>query len=143
MDAAYQRDFDAAHLQSEVSRIPALDEPPSAVALTLLPRGGRLTVTTGARVRSAYLAEKRCELLALLLRPPAPFRVGEMIPDAVVAERLWPGADSGRIEINTLVCRVRKDLERVGVDGVTLIERRGGALRLNLAPGASVTVTKH
>lgn len=58
-------------------------------------------------------------------------------------QRLWPGADSGRIEINTLVCRVRKDLERVGVDGVTLIERRGGALRLNLAPGASVTVTKH
>lgn len=128
---------------SKPTGVPALEEPASGVALTVLPRGGQLVVTTGTRVRSVWLAERRCELVALLMQPPPPLRVGEMIPDATVAERLWPGADSGRIEINTLVCRVRKDLERVGVDGVTLIERRGGALRLNLAPGASVTVTKH
>ena len=120
---------------------PALDAPASGVALTLLPRGGRLTVTTGARVRSAYLAEKRCELAALLLRPPEPYVVGEMIPDAVLVDRLWPGTSSGRLEINTLVCRLRKDLERAGIDGVVLIERRGGAVCLNLSPDDRATVT--
>lgn len=125
---------------SKPTGVPVLDQPASEVTLKVLPRGGQLAVATGARVRSVWLAEKRCELVALLMRPPTPYRVGEMIPDPVVAEALWPGADSGRTEINTLVCRVRKDLERAGIDGISLIERRGGALRISLAPGATASV---
>lgn len=127
---------------SKPTSVPVLDQPASGVTLTIFPRGGQLAVATGARVRTVWLAEKRAELLALLLRPPTSLPHGTMIPDAVIAERLWPGAGSGRTEINTLVCRIRKDLERAGIDGVTLIERRGGALRINLAPGASATVTR-
>lgn len=125
---------------SKPTGVPVFDEPPSAVTLTLLPRGGRLTVVTGTRVCSAWLSERRCELLALLVRPPSPFAPGEMIPDAEIADRLWPGADSGRLEINTLVCRVRKDLEHARIDSVVLIERRAGALRLVLAAGATATL---
>lgn len=126
---------------SKPTGAPALSPPASSVSLALLPRGGHLSVSTGAQPRSVWLTEKRGALVHLLLAPPPPYRAGEMIPDAVVAEALWPGAESGRIEINTLVCRIRRDLDRAGIDGVSLIERRGGALRVVLAPGAPVSVT--
>lgn len=126
---------------SKPTGVPALAPLATSVGLALLPRGGHLSVATGTQTRSVWLTERRGALVHLLLAPPSPYGAGEWVPDAVIAEALWPGAESGRIEINTLVCRVRRDLDRAGIDGVSLIERRGGALRVALAPGASVSVT--
>src|SRR5690606_15989531 len=64
---------------------------PDRVTLEFLPRGGRLTLAWGPRECCAYLPERRCELLALLLQPPAPLAAGELISDEVLLARLWPG----------------------------------------------------
>lgn len=120
---------------SRPTRKPDLDALPNAVTLTFLPRGGQLAVTVGARILKLYLSEKRCELVACLIQPPTPYAAGELIPDAVIASRLWPSGGGGRTEINTLVWRVRKDLASAGFDDVSLIDRAGGGLRLCLAEG--------
>jgi hypothetical protein len=126
---------------SKPTRRPTLDELPSSVILTFLPRGGQLTVTVGARARRLYLSEKRCELVASLLRPPTPYAPGELIPDDVIAARLWPGGGGSRAEINTLIWRVRKDLASAGLDNVPLLDRSGGGLRLCLAPGGTGAIS--
>ncbi|MFO0631748.1 MAG: hypothetical protein U0168_02755 [Nannocystaceae bacterium] len=111
-------------------------------ALEFLPHGGRLRLTVGGRERSLYLADRRCDLIACLLQPPPPLRVGEFVPDDALLPRVWPGKPSDRTAINVLVHRVRRDLVRAGIDGVALIERSagGGGTRIVLAPRADVAV---
>ncbi len=114
---------------------------PTQAELRFLPRGGRLTVGYGARTLSVYLADRRCDLVACLLQPPQPFAPGEVVPDEVLSERIWPQQSQGRVELNTLVYRVRKDLIKAGIDGAALIERVGGGVRFCLASGAAVSVS--
>lgn len=115
----------------------------TSVALEFLPHGGRLRVTSGGKERSLYLADRRCDLVACLLQPPAPLHAGEFVPDDVLLPRVWPGKPSDRTSINVLVHRLRRDLVRAGIDGVALVERStgGGATRFTLGRGAAVTVT--
>lgn len=118
------------------------DEDVSAVALEFLPHGGRLRVVSAGRERSLYLADRRCDLVACLLQPPAPLQPGEFVPDDVLLPRVWPGKPSDRTAINVLVHRLRRDLVRAGIDGCALVERStgGGATRFTLGRGASVEV---
>jgi hypothetical protein len=114
---------------------------PSSAELRFLPRGGRLTVRYGARDLSVYLPDRRCDLVASLLQPPAPFAPGELVPDGALLERIWPQLPQGRVELNTLVFRARKDLIKAGIDGASVLERSGGGVRFCLSPGAEVSVT--
>lgn len=117
--------------------------PPSSavvVALEFLPRGGRLTIDAGGRLRSTLLSDRRCDLVACLLRPPFPFSPGDLVPEEVLCERVWPGEKNGRMELNSLLYRLRHNLEAEGIDPTPLFERAGGGLRFCLAPGARVVV---
>jgi hypothetical protein len=119
---------------------PMFDELPTAVTLRFLPRGGNLSVTVGTHTRRLYLADKRCDLVACLLQPSAPYAVGDIIPDTALSARLWGVTRGGRTDINTLVWRVRKDLAAAGMEDVPLLERSRGGVRLRLADGARVSV---
>jgi hypothetical protein len=114
----------------------------TAVSLDFLPHGGRLRIVWGGRERSLYLADRRCDLVACLLQPPAPLQPGEFVPDDVLLPRVWPGKPADRTAINVLVHRLRRDLVRAGIDGVALVERStgGGGTRLVLGRGAQVEV---
>ncbi len=114
----------------------------TAIALEFLPHGGRLRLVSAGRERSLYLADRRCDLVACLLQPPAPLQPGEVVPDDVLLPRVWPGKPADRTAINVLVHRLRRDLVRAGIDGVALVERStgGGGTRLVLARGAKVEV---
>jgi hypothetical protein len=109
------------------------------VGLEFLPRGGRLVVQSGDVDRAVYLPDRRCDLVAVLLAPPAPARAGDLIGDEVVIARVWGKEPRDRTDINVLIHRLRKDLARGGLD-IGLIERAegGGATRFVLEPGTSV-----
>ena len=126
---------------SQATDLPAGVELPIGAHLQFLPRGGRLTLEFSTRTRAVYFADRRCDLIACLLQPPSPFVPGEIIPDEVVSERVWTDRTSGRVEINTLLYRARKDMLKADLDGVALLERAGGGVRLCLAPGAKVSVS--
>ena len=133
--------FVAAPLSSETATVPSGDESlPRQARLEFLTRGGRLTLGFGAWERTLWLADRRCDLVATLLFPPAPFAAGDAIPDEVLLPRVWPDGKAGRVEINTLVFRVRKDLVRAEVDGPTLLDRGDGATRFRLREGAQVAL---
>ncbi len=110
------------------------------VLLEFMPRGGQLTVEIGGRVHTTALSERRCDLVACLLRPPAPFAAGELIPEDLLCARVWPGEKNGRVELNSLLYRLRHALAEEGIDAGALFDRRGGGLRFCLAPGADVSV---
>lgn len=112
--------------------------PPDRAMLELLPRGGRLVLGWGDREHAVYLPERRCELVAILLQPPGPYRAGELIPDEIVLARL--GCE--RVQLNVIVHRTRRDLVSAGIDGIALIERaRGGiATRFVMEAGARAGV---
>ena len=125
---------------SKPTLTPTPDGPVLSAVLTYLPRGGRLALRIGRRERKVYLSGQRCELVASLLQPPAPYCAGDTIPDAVLAERLWPNTFAGRTDINTLLWRVRKDFADAGLDRVTFFDRQGGGLRVKLAEGGVAEV---
>lgn len=135
----------ATHLGTTVGRggAAAQDtlEPPS-VRLEFLPRGGRLFVMLGGEETVVYLAGRRCDLAACLLQPPAPYVLGEPIPDDVLIPRVWPGGTETRSAVGVLLHRLRRDLVHAGLDGVALVVRAegGGATRFAIPSGASVTV---
>ncbi len=110
------------------------------VVLEFMPRGGQLTVEIGGQVHTTALSERRCDLVACLLRPPSPFAPGELIPEDLLCARVWPGERNGRVELNSLLYRLRQALAEEGIDATALFDRRGGGLRFCLAPGAVVTV---
>ncbi|MBK9032710.1 MAG: FHA domain-containing protein [Myxococcales bacterium] len=113
---------------------------PSLAVVEFLPRGGRLTVSAGGRKVVVYLAEKRCDLIAVLLQPPAPHVPGEFISDEVILPRLWPGRVMSRVDLNTLLHRTRADITQAGLPGAAILQRApgGNATRFVLAPGATV-----
>jgi hypothetical protein len=123
-----------------VTATTATDDLPTSAELRFMPRGGRLTLRFGARDFSVYLADRRCDLVACLLQPPPPFAPGDVIPDDTLIDRIWSERVQGRVELNTLIFRTRKDLIKADIDGAGLIAREGGGARLRLMPGAAVRV---
>lgn len=115
---------------------------PVAARLVFLPRGGRLTVTVDGKEHSIYLADRRCDLVANLLKPPSPYQAGDPVPDEVLLARIWPRRDMSASTLSVLLHRVRKDLVRAGIDGGTVITTApgGGAVRFTLRRGALVEV---
>lgn len=113
---------------------------PLRAALRFLAKGGELTLSFSHGEYTAWLADRRCDLVAALLQPPSPYAPGDAVPDDVLLPRVWPGAFHGRTELNTLVFRARKDLVKADLDGGALIERRAGSVRFVLAPLATVRV---
>jgi hypothetical protein len=114
----------------------------AAAVLTFLPRGGRVELKVSGRSATVYLAERRCNLVACLLKPPEPFKPGDFVDDDVLIPRIWPNQAKGRTDLNTLLHRCRKDLVAAGIDGPTLLERAdgGGATRIALLANAVVKV---
>lgn len=110
------------------------------VLLEFLPRGGQLTIEIGGSLHTTQLSDRRCDMVACLLRPPAPYSAGEFIPEDVLCARIWPGEKNGRTELNSLLYRLRQSLAEEGVDPAPLFERKGGGLRFCLAPRARVVV---
>lgn len=115
---------------------------PRGVRLEFLPRGGRLHLTIGEAARSVYLPGNRCDLMAALLQPPAPFQPGDLLDDEVLLGRVWPNQPRSRADLNTLIYRLRRDLVAAGVDASALVQRAagGGATRIGLGAGASIEV---
>jgi len=116
---------------------------PTRVVIEMLPRGGRLVVTTADGEREVVLADRRFDLVMTLLRPPAGHAAGDYIPDEVLRAQVWPrNVTVSRPEINTLISRCRRDLVQVGLAGPRLLERapNGGATRFRLAAGVVIEV---
>jgi hypothetical protein len=110
------------------------------VVLEFLPRGGQLTIEIGGRLYVSQLAERRCDMVACLLQPPGPLAPGDLVPEEMLCARIWPDGKGGRIELNTLLYRLRQNFADEGIDPALLFERRGGGLRFCLAPRARVVV---
>lgn len=110
------------------------------VRLEFLPRGGRLTLVLGGEAQTVYLSDRRCDLVAVLLRPPEPQAAGDFVEDDVVIGRVWGRQPADRTNLNVLLHRVRKDLAQTGVDGHALLERSdgGGATRFAIDSDAAV-----
>ncbi len=121
-------------LRAEVPRFAVV------VLLEFMPRGGQLTVEIGGRLVTTLLSERRCDLVACLLQPPPPYHPGDFIPEELLCDRVWPGEQNGRTELNSLLYRLRQSLADEGIDPAPLLERRGGGLRFRLAPRARVVV---
>ena len=113
-----------------------------AVRFQFMPTGGLLAVRAGeGPAVSLTLSELRARLVAALLRPPAPYRPGEYVPDEILLPAIWPGEPArDRTDLNLLVHRIRKDLLSAGLDPVALLGRapKGGATALGLAPGCEI-----
>jgi hypothetical protein len=114
---------------------------PSKVRLEFLPNGGLLSLTLD-RDHTAWLADKRCDLVAALLRPSGDLRPGEFVPDEALVRLVWGTVAASRAQLNTLIHRARKSLTQAGLNGPALIQRAqgGGATRFSLAPSAVVTI---
>ena len=125
---------------TELSESSSSDDTTPRAVLHFLPRGARFGLDVDGEVRSVYLPGQRSELMALLLSPPAPYAVGEVLDDELIIQRLWPRSDSTRLDLNTLVYRLRKDLNSAGIDASELVKRApgGGGTRLSLPPAAQV-----
>lgn len=115
---------------------------PDRVELEFLPRGGRLHLATGSQRRSVWIAERRFALLICLLDPPTPHRAGEVIPDEIVIQRIWPRQPhKSRVDLNVLVGRLRRDLEEANLSASSIARASGGGgTRFLLAEGATVAV---
>ena len=99
-------------------------------------------MTVDGSEHSVYLPDRRCDLIATLLRPPDGTKPGEFLDDETLISRVWPGRSMSRSDLNVLVHRVRKSLASVGVDGGALLQRAkgGGGTRLALAGGARIVL---
>jgi hypothetical protein len=119
------------------------DTLPSRIVVEMLPRGGRVVFSLPSGERTVYLADRRLDLIAALVRPPAGYAPGEFIPDDVLRPIVWPrNPNVIRSEINVHITRCRKDLLAAGLAGPRLLQRApgGGATRLALAPGCTIEV---
>jgi hypothetical protein len=117
---------------------------PNEVRLYFHARGGLLKVVTGARSVAVHLSDRRCDLVAALLRPSSEHEPGDFISDDELAPRIWGRTtDKGRTDINILLHRTRRVLLDAGVDGPALLKRAvgGGETRFVMAAKARVEVS--
>ncbi len=114
---------------------------PERVELRLLARGGRLALWFAGVERTLVVSERRLELLAVLLRPPAPLAPGGYVPDDVILQRVWPRSDrADHGDLNVLIHRLRRDLVRAGVNGPALIQRQAGGGGTRFAVAATTRI---
>lgn len=118
---------------------------PVRAEFSFLATGGRLVLAfADGRECAVELSELRARLVALLLKPPGGLEAGELVPDEDLLPRIWPGQPRrGRLDLNTLVHRTRKDLLEAGVNPAPVLvrPRAGGSVALRVARGAVVTVS--
>jgi hypothetical protein len=117
----------------------------TAARLEFMPNGGRLELhfEEGSGPRVVELPELRARLIAVLLASGGGFAPGDDVPDEVVLAGVWPRTNArDRGDLNQLVHRTRRDLLGAGINPERVLyrPRRGGSLRLLLAPGAVVRV---
>lgn len=115
---------------------------PDNVHLEFSARGGVLTLGFGSTTGGLYLAERRCALVAALLRPRhgGP---GDYVETDELVSRVWPNRPGkGRTDVNVLVLRTRRDLVKAGLPGARLLVGAEGGLAtaFAVAPGARVVV---
>ena len=119
--------------------------PPDEVHFRFLPNGGMVDLrwSTPSWSVSVQLPELRARLVAALLRPPPPYRMGDFIPDDVLIRSIWSSqASKGRTDLNLLLHRTRQLLLQAGVNPVGLLVRppQGGSVCFRLASGARVLI---
>lgn len=114
---------------------------PSRVELKLVPNGGVARFIVDREV-AVWLPQRRCDLVATLLKPPSGFRPGDFLDDPVLISRVWGAEPADRAQLNTLIHRTRFTLSEAGLPGARIIERAqgGGATRLSLGEGAVVQI---
>lgn len=115
---------------------------PSQVELELVPNGGVARFVVDREI-AVWLPQRRCDLVATLLKPPQGLRAGDFVDDAVLISRVWGSEPADRSQLNTLIHRTRFTLSEAGLSGSRIIERAqgGGATRLQLREGAVVRVS--
>lgn len=116
---------------------------PREVTLAFLPTGGRLTLRFLDKTVTLTLSELRASLVAALLTPRAA-APGEPVEDDELLTRIWPGQSKrGRLDLNQLLHRTRRDLTQAGADGPRLLLRAvtGGATTFQLSKNAAVSVS--
>jgi hypothetical protein len=132
----------AATLSATIASLAAARPGVRKAVLQFLPRGGRLTLAISGKEHSVYLPDRRCDLVATLLKPPDGSRAGGFVDDQTVIARVWPNRAMTRSDLNVLVHRVRKSLATAGLDGAALLERArgGGGTRLVVADDAEIGI---
>ncbi len=119
------------------------DLPWRVVLQPVPPAGGRLEIHIAHRMRSTWIPGLRFDLLQVLLQPRGRTAPGEPISDAVALARVWGRQlPKDPKAVNTLVKRLRKDLDQAGLSGRELVERSHGRTRFMLAPGATVEIAE-
>jgi hypothetical protein len=119
----------------------ALAAPPPIehIALSFLPSGGELRVRSAGEDVQVYLPERRFALVLTLLSPPDGGSPGDVVDDETVCAKVWPRDPSkGRVNVNVLLQRARKDLIKAGLDGFRLLARSGGGTCFAVPEGAVV-----
>ncbi|MEM7158732.1 MAG: FHA domain-containing protein [Myxococcota bacterium] len=116
---------------------------PTQVHLQTLPRGARLHLHIAGTAHSAYVSDECRELLACLLKPPAPYWAGDLVPDSTVLNTVWPGKEKSSADLNLLLHMLRRDLVRAGLDGVELVRRApgGGATQMGIGPHTEIRMS--
>lgn len=109
------------------------------VVLEFLPRGGKLTVEIAGRVYTTELSDRRCDLVACLLKPPAPFRSESSSPKISSARASGLARRTAARSSTPCSTGCARRSPRRASTPAPLFERRGG-LRFCLAPDASVVV---
>lgn len=114
----------------------------SKLLLEFLPHGGLFKARCEKRRFDAYLPGKRFDLVVALAQPPGGYRPGDLVSDQVLWTCIWGLGGGSRTDMNLLVHRVRKDLDKAGLEGVSIVQRApgGGATRLAIGEVPCVTV---
>lgn len=116
---------------------------PTHVTFEFLPQGGNLLLRFAqSPLVRIELAELRARLIAALLQPRPPWRVGDYLPDEVLIPAIWAGAERDRADLNLLIHRTRKDLLNAGLNPSVVLSRakKGRATCFQIAAGAEVVV---
>lgn len=116
------------------------DELPHRVELQPLPpAGGQITVETDEGSETAFVSGLRFDLLQVLLESTDGHEPGRPLSDADILPRVWGRQlPADRKAVTVLTRRLRRDLEQGGIAGRTLVPRRHGRTRFQLARGAEV-----
>jgi hypothetical protein len=114
---------------------------PTEVHLELVPHGAVVRLRSTAQY-TAFLPQRRGELVAALLRPSGGIAAGEWVDDDTLVTRVWGRDGASRTQVNVLIHRARQSLTVAGLNGPALLERApgGGATRFRIAPGARVEI---
>jgi len=129
-------------LPDPASTLTGPERGPAGATLKMLPIGGELHLEfPQGQTLCLRLSELRTRLMAVLARPPEGYVQGEALPDELVIPAVWPRApNKSRLDLNTLVYRIRRSLLGAGVDPLNLLSREplGGATRLALPEGVEL-----